>query len=88
MIVRTCKCGNVGLPCGICDWQTSTLQPSQVITTQILNFLFGMAILYMENAFQTYVYYFIGRVWRSYQFKKVKLSLKTPRDTQQSFPEP
>jgi hypothetical protein len=44
--------------CGICDWQTSTLQPSQGITTQILNLLFGMATLYMENSFQTYVYCF------------------------------
>jgi hypothetical protein len=39
-------------------WQTSTLQPSQGITTQILNCLFGMAILYTQNSFQTYVYCF------------------------------
>jgi hypothetical protein len=88
MIVRTCKCGNVGLPCGICDWQTSNLQPSQGITTQILSCLFGMAILYMRNAFQTYVYCFRRTSVEIVQFKKVKPSLKTPRDTQQSFPEP
>jgi hypothetical protein len=58
MIVSTCKCGNVGLSCGICDLQTSTLQPSQGITTQILKFFVGMEILYMENSFQTYVYCF------------------------------
>jgi hypothetical protein len=54
MIARTCKCGNVGLSCWICDWQTSTLQPSQGITTQILNFLSGIAILYMKNDFQSH----------------------------------
>jgi hypothetical protein len=61
MIVRTCKCGNVGIPCGICNWQTSILQPSQGTTTQIPKCLFSMAILYMKNDFQPYVYCFHRR---------------------------
>jgi hypothetical protein len=88
MNVRTCKCGNADLPCGIYDWQTSTLQRSQGITTQIVFFLFAMAILYKEMLSKRMCIVFIGQAWRSYQFKKVKLSLKTPRDTQESFPKP
>jgi hypothetical protein len=72
----------------ICDWQTSTLQPSQGITTHILNFLFGMATLYMKNSFQTYVYCF----HRSVEIVSIQESQAviedSAKDTQQSFPEP
>jgi hypothetical protein len=83
-----CKRGNVDLPCWICDWQTSTSQPSQGITTRILNFLFGMTILYLKNLSKRMCIVFIGQVWRIYKFKKAKVAFKTMRDTQQSFPEP